>query len=828
MITFADLVHITQGEALQRPNPQQVVQHLLTDSRRGVFNAASLFFAIPGVRHDGHRFVAELYGQGVRQFVVMQPPAEVLPEANIVLVADSIAALQRLAAWHRRQFTLPVVGITGSNGKTIVKEWLSQLITPYEYVVKNPKSYNSQIGVPLAIWQIHAAHEVGIFEAGISQPGEMEKLQQVIQPTVGIFTNIGPAHDEGFNHRTEKIQEKARLFRDGQTIIYCKDHTDIDYTLSQYHTEQHLYTWSASNLADASLQCLSREATPEGTQLTLRERSTRREISLVVPFQDEASLENVMHCIAYMLQAGFPSETIRKGLRGLRQVNMRMELKQGIHHCYLLDDSYSNDLLSLQMGLDFLQQQKQNEKQTVILSDLLQTGQPEEELYQEVRQLLIDKKVQKLIGIGHQMKRYQSLFSGSHALSVTCFPDTETFLREADFSSFRYENILIKGARRFGFEQIVRRLQQKIHSTTLEINLDALTHNLNFYRSQLAPATKIMVMVKAFSYGGAAFEIASLLQFHQVDYLAVAYADEGVRLREHGIRTPILVLNPSPDSLDTIAAYQLEPEIYNLRILHLLLEASQHWQQPPPVHLKLDTGMHRLGLEPPDMATLKTLLKKHPHLRIASVFSHLAASDEPQHDAFTQSQIDQYLQGYAQIAEVLGYQPMRHILNSAGILRFPPYHWEMVRLGIGLYGIAPNRQAQDLRPVSTLKTTISQIKHIPKGETVGYSRKGVATQDLKIATIAIGYADGLDRGLGNGNWQVLINGALAPTIGNICMDMSMIDITGLQAAEGDEVIIFGKEPSPSVQALAGKIGTIPYEILTGIGERVKRVFYTEE
>ncbi len=826
MMTFADLVKIMQGKPVQLSRPAQPVRHLMTDSRQGIFNESSVFFAIPGVRHDGHRYIQRLYAQGIRQFVVEYALPFSLPDANIVEVQRSIQALQQVVAHHRQQFTLPVVGITGSNGKTIVKEWLAQLLSPFLHVVKNPKSYNSQIGVPLSVWLLQENHEVGIFEAGISQPGEMEKLLDIIRPTVGIFTNIGPAHDEGFSSRQQKIEEKAILFRHCQTIIYCADDADIDQTLRTNYPDKTLYTWSTQPAERVPLQRLHAHTEGQGTRLALQEAGQETQFSIYVPFQDEASLENVMHCIAYMFQAGFEVGAIQKGIQGLRKISMRMELKQGINHCYLLDDSYSNDLLGLQMALDFLQQQKQNEKRTVILSDLLQTGQSEETLYSEVRQILSNKGVQKLIGIGPQLCRHQSVFQSQEKLQFSVYPDTSSFLQQADLSTFRHENILIKGARTFGFEHIVRRLQQKIHGTTLEINLDALTHNLNIYRSKLPADTKLMVMVKAFSYGGAAFEIASLLQYHQVDYLAVAYVDEGITLRENGIRTPILVLNPSPDSLEKMAAFHLEPEIYSLQMLQHFVEESKDWKVIPSVHLKIDTGMHRLGFEGEALAHLITALQRNPQIHVASIFSHLAASDERKQDDFTHQQAALFSQAYQPLTEVLGYRPLRHILNSAGILRFPEYHWEMVRLGIGLYGIDPNQQvSQQLRPISTLKTVISQIKQIRKGDTIGYSRRGVAHTDTTMATIAIGYADGFDRGFSNGNLQVWVQGKPASVIGNVCMDMTMIDITGIEAQEGDEVIIFGE--LQSVQTLADRINTIPYEILTNIGERVKRVFYTD-
>nr|WKN35819.1 bifunctional UDP-N-acetylmuramoyl-tripeptide:D-alanyl-D-alanine ligase/alanine racemase [Tunicatimonas sp. TK19036] len=822
MITFSKIANLVGGNPLQLCQPQLPIQYLLTDSRSGIQNEASLFFAIQGERHNGHEYIDALYAQGVRQFVLEKPHHQGLPDANILLVDNSVQALQQIVAYHRQQFTIPVVGITGSNGKTIVKEWLSQLLSASESVVRNPKSYNSQIGVPLSVWAMNDSHTLGVFEAGISQVGEMNNLVQVLQPTIGIFTNIGSAHDEGFENREEKIREKARLFSASSSIIYRKDYEQVDQVLNEVYSSDRLYTWSTKSDAQATCFVIWNKKV-EGTEITLQPRD-RKPIVIKVPFQDEASLENISHSLVFGISQRYAIEMWQIALLQLKPVSMRMELKQGINQCYLVDDSYSNDLVSLQMGLDFLKQQSQSEHYTVILSDVLQSGQSDDVLYQNVAALLVEKGVRRLIGIGPKMLEQKKLFQ-TCSFQTQLFENTLAFLEQFRPDHFRNESILVKGARTFHFEQIVQRLQQKIHSTVLEINLDALTHNLNVYRGKLAPDTKMMVMVKAFSYGGASFEIANLLQFHQVDYLGVAYADEGVMLREHGIRTPVLVLNPSPDTFVKMADYRLEPEIYSLRMLHLFIDSLGGRVNQVPIHLKLDTGMHRLGFSPDELTELSQLLQQHS-LKVASIFSHLAASDEHQHDAFTLQQIQLYKQGYKQLTQVLGYQPIRHILNSAGIIRFPEYQWDMVRLGIGLYGVEPaGQESVLLQPVSTLKTVISQIKYLKKGETVGYGRRGAVLQDSTTATIAIGYADGFDRGFGNGRAKVWVNGQWAPTIGSICMDMTMIDITGIEVAEGDEVIVFGAPIS--VTSLAQQIDTIPYEILTNIGERVKRVFFRE-
>ncbi len=823
MITFSNLESITGGRVVQIPRPELGVKHLLTDSRSGIQNETSLFFAINGERHDGHGYVAELYERGVRQFVVEEITSVELPDANLLVVENSIFALQKIASYHRNQYSIPLIGITGSNGKTIVKEWLSQLLNTEERVVRNPKSYNSQIGVPLAVWNINASHTIGVFEAGISQVGEMKQLAEILKPTYGIFTNIGSAHDQGFASRKQKVSEKALLFSTAEKVIYGKDHQLIDEELTSRFDPEKLISWTTTQ-NQASTYWAHWQPKGQATEIHLTHQSSQKSYLFKVPFQDEASLENITHALVLGLTTDSGTDSWQSVLSHLRPVSMRMEWKQGINLCYLVDDSYSNDLISLQLALDFLKQQTQNEQHTVILSDVLQSGDEAAVLYRQVADLLQQKGINRFIGIGSEIAHQAEVFR-DYPFTKEFHATPQDFLASFQSSSFQRENILIKGARTFHFEQIVRRLQQKIHSTVLEINLAALTHKLNVYRRLLAQDTKIMVMVKAFSYGGAAFEIANLLQFHQVDYLGVAYADEGVRLREHGIRTPILVLNPAPEAFGKMLDYQLEPEIYSEWLLEQFVSSLGNRTKDLLIHIKLDTGMHRLGFAPDEIDRIVNRLQSHD-FNVASVFSHLAASDEAQHDSFTEQQVKTYQEGYQKISAVLKYSPLRHMLNSAGIIRFPQYQWDMVRLGIGLYGVESAGQlSQMLQLVGTLKTVISQIKSVKKGETIGYGRRGVAERDKKIATIAIGYADGYDRGFGNGNGKIWVNGQWAPTIGSVCMDMTMIDISSIDASEGDEVVIFG--PPISVELLAQKINTIPYEILTNIGERVKRVFYRE-
>ena len=809
-------------------------QYLLTDSRQLNFAARTLFFALRGEHHDGHQFLNDLYQKGVREFVVertalthtLKAQLKQWSDATVWVVFNSLSALQQLTARHRHQFSLPVVGITGSNGKTTVKEWLRQLLAPSERVVASPKSYNSQIGVPLSVWNLNASHTIALFEAGLSRPHEMEYLQPIIDPTIGIFTNIGSAHDEGFRSRKQKISEKLRLFTHAETLIYRKDYSEIDVEINLIlrHVNPTLRTlaWGTSPDADVRVEYeLGENATTVSLAGALGDH--RFETYL----RNEATLENLTHCLVFLLDFGLEPAVIQERIRGLRPVSMRLQLKEGIHHCYVIDDTYNNDYQGISIALNFLDQQDTRSRKAVILSDVLQSGQPAPELYGTIAQLLHEKKIAIFVGIGPEMMRQAARFGVPERYF---FPDTSTFLQVFPLTTLADSVVLVKGARTFQFEKIVHRLQQKVHGTVLEINLDALTHNLNFYRNRVGTQTKIMVMVKAFAYGSGSAEVASLLQFHRVDYLAVAYADEGVVLRQNGITLPIMVMNPAQGTFETLWEHQLEPEIYSRKILSdwiiFVENRSDKSTHAPGIHLKMDTGMHRLGFVEDDFEWLHEHLTEYPHLRVQSIFSHLVGADEGDLNTYSRQQYERFVRGASQLEEALGYPVIKHLLNSAGIVRFPEYRLDMVRLGIGLYGLEASGQEQrHLQTVGTLKTTISQIKAVRAGETVGYGRRGLLTRDTVVGTLALGYADGYDRGLGNGVGRVWVKGTLCPTLGNVCMDMTMIDLTGTTAEEGDEVIVFGAEVP--ITDLAQRIGTIPYEILTGVGERVKRVFYKE-
>lgn len=807
-MVFSNLESITGGKVLRffREHP---VTTLLTDSRKAIVEEGAVFFAIGGVHHDGHQYIPKLYALGIRQFIVERPLTDVGEEANVLLVNSSIAALQDIAASHRSAIAAPVIGITGSNGKTIIKEWLYQLLSPEFKVAKNPASYNSQLGVPLSVWQMQSHHTLGIFEAGISTINEMERLEKVLKPTIGIFTNIGSAHNEGFRDTEEKISEKLKLFPGCEVVIYCKDHDAIDNAMQQ--TGFPSFTWGSKENASVRI-------TKENSGY--RVMTAAAGFSLELPFSDPASIENCFHCVLVLLRLGFTAEKIQNRISTLRAVPMRMELKEGINHCQIIDDTYNNDLAGLQVSLDFLSHQNQKSRKRVILSDIHESGLTDAALVKKVSSMVSAAHVNAFTGIGPVLYSYQNDFPPGSSF----YRSTEEFLNNFNLNSLRDEVVLIKGARVFTFEKIVSQVQRKVHGTVMEIDLGALVHNLNFFRSRLEPATKVMAMVKAFGYGSGSNEIANVLQYHKVDYLGVAYADEGVELRKNNITLPIMVMNPTEESFETILKYRLEPEVYSFKILQTLGDFLQ--DRSCKVHVKVDTGMHRLGFEDDELEALITLLRERPNVKVASVFSHMAAADEAKHDAFSRRQGARFLEMAEKISRHLNYRPLYHLLNSPGILRLPEFQFDMVRLGIGLYGIDPTGAHRHmLRPVACLKTIISQVKHVPRGESIGYGRKGKAAKALTTATIAIGYADGFSRAFSQGVGKVLVKGTLAPVIGNVCMDMTMIDITGIAAKEGDEVLVFGEELP--IEALAESIHTIPYEILTSTSERVKRVFVAE-
>lgn len=833
MYHLDDIASILKGQWLAK-HSNAAIEHLLIDSRRLIFPETSLFFALQGPRRNGHSFIYWLYTKGVRSFVVSEAPDNIasMPEANILHVPDTLQALQALAAHHRRQFDIPVIGITGSNGKTIVKEWLNQLLEKRYAIIRSPRSFNSQVGVPLSVWGINPSHQLAVFEAGISQTGEMDRLEKIIQPTIGIFTNIGEAHSEGFLNIRQKVNEKLRLFTHVNTLVYCKDAPEINEGVAQLWQQLHhgksgafeIFSWSM--LTEATLQVLT-VLKEEGTTI-ITATYKGETISIQIPFSDNAAVENAIHCWCVLLHLGVPQAGIEADMRQLAPVAMRLELKKGINNCSVINDSYSADLSSFNIALDFLAQQHQHNRRSIILSDILQSGRSEKALYAELAQALQQRKIDRLIGIGERIMHHRDVFQTAGIPALSFYPSVEAFKKDFPQLHFSNETILLKGARVFELEQIDRLLEQKVHQTVLEIDLGALVHNLKQFQRMLRPTTRLMAMVKSFSYGSGSYEIASVLQYHKVDYLAVAYADEGVELRRAGISLPIMVMNPDESAFEALVQYNLEPELYAPGILHAFRDfLRRQGIQQFPVHIELETGMHRLGFTAEQLPVLLQALAGNT-FKVQSVFTHLVAGEDPQHDEFTRRQAALYHDMAGQIQAALSYPFIRHIANTSGIIRHPDLQLDMVRLGIGLYGVNSSNDAHqpDLREVSTLRSTIAQIRQLNSGETVSYGRKGVLSRPSRIATVRIGYGDGYPRRLGEGAGKMWVRGHLAPVVGVVCMDMTMIDITGIPGVEeGEEVVVFGK--ALPVSMVAQWAQTIPYELLTGISQRVKRVYFEE-
>jgi alanine racemase len=799
-------------------NDISIIDTISIDSRSLQNGEHTLFFAISGPNHDGHQYIEELISHGVQNFVVTHFDENLKSKANFLVVENTLEALQKFAAFYRSQFDFPIIGITGSNGKTIVKEWLNFLLSPDYNIIRSPKSYNSQVGVPLSIVAINEKHNLGIFEAGISLKNEMEKLQKIIDPTIGILTNIGSAHDEGFADIGEKIKEKLKLFTSVKVLILNKNKTICAFVNPKIKQ----FNWSSDDKsADVFV---TKKKLDEITELNITYQEETFPVR--IPFQDQASVENAIHCLMVMLYFGYNSKVIQIRLAQLYPVEMRLKVKNGIFNCTIIDDSYSSDFQSLKIALDFLEHQKQHKKKTIILSDIFQSGLTNEELYSQVSQLIISNKITRVIGIGETISQFKNKF-----INGICFKNVTEFIAafdpETSGLNFENETILIKGARDFHFEEIVSLLEEKTHETVLEINLNAISHNLNFFKSKLAPKTKLMVMVKAFGYGNGGFEIAKLLEHHKVDYLGVAFADEGISLKNAGISVPIMVLNPETTSFSSIIQHQLEPEIYSIKGLKAFLKiAEQKKLKHFPIHIKLDTGMHRLGFQENNLPELIKTLQGNETVKVKSILSHMATSDDLAHQEFAISQIELFENLSSQLISALKIKPIRHILNTSGISNYPEAQYDMVRLGIGLYGVSNDDEEQKyLENVGTLKSVISQIRTIEKGESVGYGRRFMADRQTKVATIPIGYADGISRQLGNGVGYVIINQKKAIILGSVCMDMLMVDVTDIECKEGNTVIIFGERPT--VNEIAKLLQTIPYEVLTSISQRVKRIFYRE-
>ncbi|MBP7184518.1 MAG: bifunctional UDP-N-acetylmuramoyl-tripeptide:D-alanyl-D-alanine ligase/alanine racemase [Saprospiraceae bacterium] len=829
--TLAELVKIVNATQVvfdDKSNDLQdiYINEIYIDSRNIFFTKQSLFFAIRGNRYDGHQFINQLYAKGLRYFIVesvnIQEVRHDFPDAVFIKVENTVIALQAFAAYHRHRFDIPIVGITGSNGKTVVKEWLAQLLHQNFNIVRSPKSYNSQIGVPLSVLQIQPTHQLGIFEAGISKPSEMKAIANIIDCQYGIFTNIGAAHSEGFNTIEEKIKEKFDLFTNCKYLVYHSDNELINDTVAKYFKGIKI-DWSYS---DKNAFLFINKVSKFDNQRTRIDAIFNDEsIFIEILFSDEASVENAIHCWALTLLLKLPFTDIQKRFLELEPVEMRLEVKKGVNNTVIINDAYNSDLNSIAIALNYLANQQSANIRTVIMSDILQSGMSTQDLYYEVARLLIERKINKFVGIGEEIRQISAFLETD--IKLFFFKDADEFLKNIHTLNFGNEYILLKGARPFQFERIAHRLELKIHKTTLEVNLSAIRNNLHTYLQFLQPNTAIMVMIKASGYGSGSVEVAKMLCQQSVDYLAVAYADEGIELREAGIDLPILVLNPEESSFDAMIRFNLEPEIYSKTLLLAYLSHTKNHHTQSHIHIKLDTGMHRLGFEEHQLPELLEILSENKQVKVKSIFSHLAASEADEHREFTHLQAQRFMMMCDVISQKLGYMPMRHIVNSAGISRFPEYQFEMVRLGIGLYGIDGNEEIRNkLQVVNTLKATISQIKHILPHETIGYGRKGIVDTPKTIATISIGYADGFLRKLSDVGFSVNIKGKKAPIIGTVCMDMTMVDVSHIDdVAEGDEVIIFGE--FPLVEDLAKNLGTIPYEIFSIISSRVSRVYFWE-
>jgi len=813
-LNISNIESVLQSKWDRNPDGE-TIDTVSIDSRSLQNNEKTLFFALVGTNNDAHKYIRDLIGKGVRHFVVTHIPDGLEGKANFLVVNNTLEALQQFAAYYRSLFSFPIIGVTGSNGKTIVKEWLNFLLSPDYNIIRSPKSYNSQVGVPLSVIAINEQHNLGIFEAGISTVSEMDKLEKIIRPTIGILTNIGSAHDEGFENLDEKIKEKMLLFQHSEVVIYQKNNS----------VEQHILpntkaiSWSFTD-ETATVFIAKKEHTHDHS---LIEYTCKGNVSaLEIPFVDDASVENVISCLLVLLYLEYDAKTIQSRIELLFPIEMRLKVKKGINNCSLIDDSYSSDFQSLKIALDFLESQKQHQKKTVILSDIFQSGLSNEALYSKVAELIISNNINRVIGIGETISTLKTKLP-----NALFFKDSNEFLAQLEQLNFENETILIKGARSFQFEEIVAAFAEKTHETVLEINLNAISHNFNFFKSKLKPTTKMMAMVKAFGYGSGGFEIAKLLEHHKLDYLGVAFADEGISLKTAGIKLPIMVLNPENTSFPAIIQHQLEPEIYSLKGLNAFLKiAEQKKLKDFPIHIKMDTGMHRLGFELNTIDDLIVTLKGNQTVKVKSILSHLATSDDPQQKDFVLYQIGLFEKLSSKLMNELGISPIRHILNTSGISNFPEAQYDMVRLGIGLYGVSNDSEEQKyLENVGTLKSIISQIRTIQPGESVGYGRRFMAERESKIATIPIGYADGISRHWGNGVGFVTIKNIKAPVLGSVCMDMLMADVTDIDCKEGDSVVIFGE--SPTVTYMAEQLKTIPYEILTSISQRVKRVFYRE-
>lgn len=792
------------------------VDEIYFDSRTIYQPHNGIFFSF----HPFNSFVDDAYKKGIRVFVV-KTVNEPLDDVVYLQVDSPIDALQTWAKFHRENFAFPVIGITGSNGKTIVKEWLNQLLWRDFSIVRSPKSYNSQIGVPLSVLQMNKTHNLGIFEAGISQPGEMEKLEEIIQPDIAVLTHIGTAHLENFSSKNELILEKIKLFKKAKKIVFSSEDEEVNKFIHDIYSGDHFDLFTYGKKEEDSLQLLEVLDNENGKQIKVWHADKTHQFQL--PFHDSASVENILTVLTTLLAMELDLEKYLDQITTLLPIEMRLEIKEGIRNSILINDSFNSDLHSVKVALDVLAQQPFPRK-SLILTDVLQSNLNKDELYKKVSELVNSYKLDDLVLIGEFVPKYKKLFKTKARTFVT----TDDFLKTLSVQNVHDEAILLKGARPFQLEKISSFLERKSHDTVLEINLKALLDNVNFFKSKLKPETKMMAMIKANSYGTGSFEIAQTLEHQKIDYLGAAYADEGVELRKAGITLPIMVMNPEQSSYSSIIDYQLEPEIYSFRVLELFVQTLKEKSitAPYPIHLKIDTGMNRLGFRVEQIDELVNVLRTEKSVVVKSIFTHLATADVPEERDFALKQLQLFDLQYTKICSQLKIEPLKHALNSSGIIHFPDYQYDMVRLGIGMYGISDEQEVQkQLKNVATFKSVISRISEIEAGETVSYGRRFKAEKKTRIATVPVGYADGIRRSLGNGVGEVNIGGQLVKIVGTICMDMLMLDVSEIDCEEGDDVVIFGE--NPTISEVAEKMGTIPYEVLTSISARVKRVYYRE-
>lgn len=812
---ITEIASLIGGKFINPEIYENDISNVIYDSRKISFPKNSIFIALTGNRVDGHDFIKSAYAKGIRNFLTSKPiDLSDYKNSNFISINDTLKSLQLLAQKHRAQYKYPVLAITGSNGKTTVKEWLSKALSKKYKIVKSPKSFNSQLGVALSVLQMDKKHDFAIIEAGISTAGEMQNLQRMIQANYGILTNIGDAHSAGFISKNEKLKEKIILFKTCSQVIFNADDKLITTAISDQITGIKC-SWGTAEKNKIRVASIKKESTYSYIKLHYK----GAKYNFNIPFQTTDLIENAMHVITFLLLDGFDEETIQQELNEINPIANRLEIKEGIYNSLLINDTYSSDLASMQMAMEYQDLHHADKGKILIFSDFDQQL-DKEKIFLQLNELLIEKKIETAIGIGIE-DTYKKIFSTN---STAFYDSAGQFLKDYNSIKIKDKCVLIKGARKFKLEVIYAHLSKQIHETILETDFSAMANNLNYYKSKLNEKTKVMAVVKAEAYGSGSIQVAQFLEHQKIDYLAVALVDEAIKIRNEGCSLPLMIFNTGSSSVETLLKYNLEPEVYSFELLHSITRAAERLNAVINIHLKIDTGMNRLGFKLEEISELNSILKKCNLVKVKSIFSHLAASENSDFDDFTLSQFKQFDNAYSQVCDAICDKPIKHILNTAGTIRFPEYQYDMVRIGLGLYGIDETGLSEaHLEKVHTLKSSIIQIKSLKKGETTGYSRSGKAEQDMRIAIVNIGYADGLMRGAGNGNYHPLVNDQACKIVGNICMDVCMVDITGYSNVNvGDTVEFFGK--SLDIKELATACNTISYEIISRIAPRIKRLY----